>query len=179
MEQFQGYMKHIQMYDVLGKCYYFDSLDTEKPQLYQTLEQQKVALEAEKAELRKRGVITKYNYANFLYRNKPDYEKLKDELECSTYDAQLMEYFNRPSVKEALHIDPRVEEFKICKGIDYTMSKEATFSIYQDLTAHGKYKIMKYSGDTDGVLPTIGTQRWIEELELPIIEPWRAYTVGG
>lgn len=179
MDKLDSYMRNIQMYDVLGKCYFFTSQDNERPQLYQTEDQKITALNAEKAELRKRGVVTKYNYANFLYRNRADYAQLKDEVQCSTYDAPLKEYFNRQSVRDALHIDPSVKTFELCTEIDYTMSREATFYIYEELTKHGKYKILKYSGDSDGVLPTLGTQQWIAELNLKITKPWRAYTVGG
>ena len=47
----------------------------------------------------------------------------------------------------------------------------------------GKYKILKYSGDTDGVVPTYGTQQWIAQLvndtNLTTIEDWSPWTVGG
>lgn len=59
------------------------------------------------------------------------------------------------------------------------MSRDATFSIYQDLTKSGKYRIMKYSGDSDGVIPTYGTQQWIAELGLKTVTPWRNWSVAG
>ena len=47
----------------------------------------------------------------------------------------------------------------------------------------GKYKILKYSGDTDGVVPTYGTQQWIAQLvndtNLTTIQDWSPWTVGG
>ena len=39
------------------------------------------------------------------------------------------------------------------------------------------YKILFFSGDTDGAVPTLGTRRWIKELNLKIKDkkewqPW-------
>ena len=36
-----------------------------------------------------------------------------------------------------------------------------------------------FSGDTDGAVPMYGTQRWIQELNWKIDEPWRPYYVNG
>lgn len=56
---------------------------------------------------------------------------------------------------------------------------DATFSIYQDLTKTGKYRILKYSGDSDGVIPTYGTQQWIADLNLKQTAEWRSWAVGN
>jgi hypothetical protein len=113
--------------------------------------------DAEKRELRKK-VITVVDYASFKYRNRPDYQKLKDDIPCGTYDTVLLDYFNSASVKTALHIDASVTDFELCSNIDYTMLEEGTIQIYTDMIPTGKYKILKYSGDADGVVPTYGTQ---------------------
>jgi serine carboxypeptidase-like clade 2 len=40
--------------------------------------------------------------------------------------------------------------------------------------------MLKYSGDSDGVVPTYGTQMWIKNsLQWPITSPWRSYMVNG
>ena len=38
-----------------------------------------------------------------------------------------------------------------------------------------KYRILKYSGDTDGVVPTWGTIMWINELNWPVKDKWKAW----
>ena len=45
----------------------------------------------------------------------------------------------------------------------------------------GKYKILKFSGDVDGAVPTAGTLAWINSLNLNVVEEWRPYfvTKGG
>jgi len=53
---------------------------------------------------------------------------------------------------------------------------EASQWIYTVLKDSGYIRMMFYSGDTDGVLPTYGSKRWIENLAWPKIgkyEMWR------
>ena len=35
--------------------------------------------------------------------------------------------------------------------------------------------MLVYSGDVDGIVPVIGTRRWIANLHLPIASPWRPW----
>jgi carboxypeptidase C (cathepsin A) len=37
-------------------------------------------------------------------------------------------------------------------------------------------KILFYSGDTDGAVPTYGTKRWIKDLDWNITQEWRPWT---
>lgn len=57
------------------------------------------------------------------------------------------------------------------------MGHEASEWIYKLL--RGKYRILFYSGDTDGAVPTHGTYQWMQTLGWDIIEKRRAYYVGG
>ena len=41
------------------------------------------------------------------------------------------------------------------------------------------YKILFFSGDTDGCVPTFGSRKWIEGLELPVKEKWRSWSTDG
>ena len=36
--------------------------------------------------------------------------------------------------------------------------------------------MLVFSGDVDGIVPTIGTRRWIAALDLPVKHPWRPWT---
>jgi serine carboxypeptidase-like clade 2 len=40
-------------------------------------------------------------------------------------------------------------------------------------------RILVYSGDTDGVCPTIGTRKWIENLNRKVERDWRSWKVDG
>lgn len=37
------------------------------------------------------------------------------------------------------------------------------------------YKMLFYSGDNDAIVPTQGTQQWINEMNWPITDEWRPY----
>ena len=49
--------------------------------------------------------------------------------------------------------------------------------IYQIL--QGKYRLMFYSGDTDGAVSTYGSKEWIKELNWGVKEAWRPWYVNG
>jgi len=77
----------------------------------------------------------------------------------------LTYYLNQKSVKEALHIPPINLIWKDCtNNITYNWQPEASLWIYTVLKTSGSIRMMHYSGDTDGVLPTYGTKNWIESL---------------
>jgi len=40
-----------------------------------------------------------------------------------------------------------------------------------------KYRILKYSGDNDGAVPTLGSMRWIEALNWKITSNWTTWDV--
>jgi len=40
-------------------------------------------------------------------------------------------------------------------------------------------RMMFYSGDTDGAVPTWGTKQWIQELNWPIVDSWRPWYTNG
>eukprot|EP00350_Pseudokeronopsis_sp_OXSARD2_P006968 CAMPEP_0170544386 /NCGR_PEP_ID=MMETSP0211-20121228/3164_1 /TAXON_ID=311385 /ORGANISM="Pseudokeronopsis sp., Strain OXSARD2" /LENGTH=232 /DNA_ID=CAMNT_0010848019 /DNA_START=578 /DNA_END=1276 /DNA_ORIENTATION=+ len=88
--------------------------------------------------------------------------------------AFMTDYMNRADVREALNIRDDVGTWEQCwNGINYQELPEGSIWIYPLL--RGKYRIMKYSGDTDGVVPTLGTRRWIDSLGWPILENWRPW----
>jgi len=37
---------------------------------------------------------------------------------------------------------------------------------------------MFYSGDTDGVVPTLGSKQWVKGLGWDIISPWKNWMIG-
>jgi len=79
----------------------------------------------------------------------------------------VSDYANREDVREALHIRDDVGTWSGCGGdIDYTALIEGSIWIYQQL--RNRYKVMVYSGDTDGAVATWGTKWWIDQLAWPI-----------
>ena len=41
------------------------------------------------------------------------------------------------------------------------------------------YKILFYSGDTDGAVPTYGTRQWINDLKWTVTKPWTPWFTDG
>jgi serine carboxypeptidase-like clade 1 len=53
------------------------------------------------------------------------------------------------------------------------MSQEASLWAYPILK--GKYRILIFSGTTDGAVPTRGTRKWIDNMNWARTEEWRPY----
>ena len=70
----------------------------------------------------------------------------------------------------------------MCANINYTPNPDASYWIYPHMIQK-KYRILVYSGDSDGSVPTIGTIRWIEQLQvdlnLTLIKPHRPWIAPG
>ena len=79
---------------------------------------------------------------------------------------------------DALHVPKTVTKWDLCldKGdLDYTKNRAGSIDIYTQL--RGKYRVLVYSGDTDGVVPTYGTKAWIDTLAWPISSQWTQFLV--
>jgi carboxypeptidase C (cathepsin A) len=63
-------------------------------------------------------------------------------------------------------------------GFNYTRGINGSIDIYTQLRSSG-YKILKYSGDADGAVPTYGTQQWIRNLNWNVTTPWAPYFYNG
>jgi len=67
-----------------------------------------------------------------------------------------MDYLNRADVREAFHVAPEVGIWELCtNNIHYKSGSEGSQWVYEAL--FGKYRMLHYSGDTDGAVPTLGT----------------------
>jgi hypothetical protein len=93
----------------------------------------------------------------------------------------MADYLNRADVRAALHIPLAVQAWEGCTtnvNFTYPYSREASVWIYTVLRPYG-YKLMHYSGDTDGVVPTWGTRLWIESLGWKTTQDWQPWTTDG
>ena len=59
------------------------------------------------------------------------------------------------------------------------MEPQGSQFIYEELGAKNKYKMMHYSGGTDGAVPTIGTQNWIATMGWNTTSEWQEYQVDN
>lgn len=88
--------------------------------------------------------------------------------------ANLVQWLNQNDTKEALNVDPS-RRWHDCDNDMYASwgwMQEASQWIYTVLKTSGYIRMGFYSGDTDGVLPTIGSRKWIEELGWEKTGPW-------
>ena len=70
---------------------------------------------------------------------------------------------------DALHIPLTVTKWDFCKEkgeLSYTKDRAGSIGLYTELRS--KYRVLVYSGDTDGVVPTYGTKSWIDKLGWPV-----------
>lgn len=79
--------------------------------------------------------------------------------------AGLSDYVNSKEVRAALHIPDSVGGWNQCSNgkspFTYHYQYEGSSWIYPIMKSY-PYKILVFSGDTDGAVPTLGTRRWIE-----------------
>ncbi len=74
------------------------------------------------------------------------------------------DYLNRQDVRNALNIPSYVPAYSQCNDAmyeTYVTFREGSVWIYPILMGYG-YRLLHYSGDTDGAIPTLGTRKWIE-----------------
>lgn len=88
--------------------------------------------------------------------------------------AGMSGFLNRQDVRTALNIPNTMDTFELCGGINYFYQLEGSVWIYPVLKAYG-YKILIYSGDTDGAVPTLGSRRWIQNQNWPVTKAWRPW----
>ena len=88
------------------------------------------------------------------------------------------DYLNRKDVRLALNIPSYLPAYQQCNDQIYNTYKsfrEGSVWIYPTLKSYG-YRLMHYSGDTDGAVPTLGTRKWIAQQGWSVTKDWRAWT---
>lgn len=80
---------------------------------------------------------------------------------------------------DALHVPSNVTKWDFCMDLgvlDYTKNRSGSIDIYTQLRGLG-YKMLVYSGDTDSIVSTYGTKRWIEDLNWPVQKNFTQFMV--
>ena len=95
----------------------------------------------------------------------------------------MPDYVNRNDVRQALNIPSYVQEFQDCNDEmydTYKVLREGSIWIYRILLGYGnKYRLMHYSGDSDGAVATRGTRQWIKAQNWQVTDEWRPWTTDG
>ncbi|CAM8972951.1 unnamed protein product [Rhodiola kirilowii] len=97
---------------------------------------------------------------------------------CSDY--YMYAYLNLPEVQTAFHA--KVQPWSPCRRYNWTDGPETVLPLISYLISDN-IRVWLFSGDMDGILPTLGTRYGINTLHLPVETAWRTwYTnsqVGG
>jgi len=90
----------------------------------------------------------------------------------------MTDYMNREDVRAVFNIPTDVQTWSQCtRKISYHELDECSMWIYPIL--RHQTRILKYSGDTDGAVPTYGTKEWIKMLDWNVEEAWRPWFTEG
>jgi len=91
----------------------------------------------------------------------------------------MTDYMNRADVRAALHIGKEAPVWEECNSgsLQYFPQAEGSLWIYTAL--RNQVRILFFSGDTDGAVPTYGSRRWIQALNWGVKEKWRPWFTNG
>ena len=91
-------------------------------------------------------------------------------------DLTFDRFLNDPIVKQKLQVYNESMIWTQCFNIDYVMS--ASYPFYNEtMKKFPDVKVWVFSGTEDGVLPTLGTMRWINKLGFHIETEWKQWKV--
>jgi carboxypeptidase C (cathepsin A) len=95
----------------------------------------------------------------------------------------MVDYYNNQTVKTQLNIKPEMltSNWTACtypgiNNFSYSYNISGSVWIYNELRGKG-YRLLAYSGDTDSLIPTLGTQQWINAQGWNVTEAWRPYYI--
>ena len=86
-------------------------------------------------------------------------------------------YLNNAQVQQALHVTAaNVTAWSVCNfavNAGYDRSNPNLLPLYPTLIKN--YRVLVYSGDTDGCVPETGSERWTYGLGIPVKDAWRPW----
>eukprot|EP00344_Euplotes_crassus_P004940 CAMPEP_0196995206 /NCGR_PEP_ID=MMETSP1380-20130617/1373_1 /TAXON_ID=5936 /ORGANISM="Euplotes crassus, Strain CT5" /LENGTH=468 /DNA_ID=CAMNT_0042410819 /DNA_START=13 /DNA_END=1419 /DNA_ORIENTATION=- len=153
-KEFGELISSLNPYDVYRECYKSDSKD----RLGSTIIDGKV-------KTYKRG-MTAQEYTPFFFEGKG--KTALGHVPPCVYASGTTDYLNRKDVREALHITTD-QPWEICVGgerIFYTTGAKQSHWIYPILKDQN-IRVLQFSGNADGVVPTQFTRDWIHSYGWP------------
>jgi len=162
LEQFDSLVANVNVYDIFGVCYG----SFPYPSLQGVTD----------AGVGKNTYYSAAYYTPWLnHSQKSDSHHLRVLPPC-VWGNPLQEWLNKWEVRSKLNIPQEIQAWSLCSNIAYVIEPQGSQWIYEELK--GKYRMLFYSGDIDGAVPTIGSQKWISTLEWKTTESWRPYMVN-
>lgn len=122
--------------------------------------------------------FTAADYTPWLFKGSKKGEL--GEIPPCVFGQELIDYFNDQRVKDALNIKPEFDQkWALCADDpwSYDALKVGSQWVWEGLK--GQYRMLKFSGDVDGAVPTTGTINWVNSMNRDIISDWRSYHVDG
>ena len=157
-DEFNSLVAEVNVYDIFGVCYG----SWPYPQLYASHDG------------KQHRDTPLSSYTPWLHHGKPSH--MLKELPPCTFGTPILDYLNLAEVRAELHIPSDIQAWDLCTSdIEYVIQPKGSQWIYEALA--GKYRMLHYSGDIDGAVPTIGTQNWIASLDWEVTSMWRPYMV--
>ena len=162
--------QNINVYDAFGKCYQDPS------QLEPVLQTSKVHafFRTGNEVMFGKRYFTANDYTPFLSKR-----TLKLTPPC-VYAKPVIDYLNNATVRQQLNIIAQSATWDLCNADinnNYVRNPAGSIDVY--ISLRNKYRMLKYSGDTDMAVPSYGTRAWIDNLNWPVSKPWKQFFVGG
>jgi len=180
VEKLNGWLKNINVYDYLQKCEtptneygdndYFSSYYLKSPWAFPNLKQKQ---KEQKEKQEKIKILKHLNQNNILSEEQE--KKLNLSPPCIN-DKPMVDYFNKPEVKSALHVNSNIN-WELCSSKvneRYKIQDKGSIWAYPNIIKAG-VRVLIYNGDTDMSVPFNGNQAWIKNLGLEIEKPWKQW----
>ena len=119
-------------------------------------------------------------YTPWVKPNMTEGSKILTELPPCTWGTGLLNWMNLADTRKAMHIPDYVQAWDLCQSSptwSYESQPEGSQWIYEELM--GKIRMLHFSGDTDGAVPTLGTQNWIASTDWEVSKAWTPYFVDA
>ena len=168
-DEFSKAVEHINIYNIIGTCWGAKGPNSTQSQYGFTKANNNIQPY--------KKFFTAADYTPWRFQGK---KKELGEIPPCVFGQELIDYFNDQRVKDALHIKPEFDQkWALCadKPWSYDSLKIGSQWVWEGLK--GQYRMLKFSGDVDGAVPTTGTIKWVDSMNRKIIDPWRAYHVNG
>jgi len=94
------------------------------------------------------------------------YGEALNDYACGAETA-MSAWLSQPSVAEALHVKLGTP------GMSYKKTATDLLPLYASLI--NKYQVLIYSGDTDGCVPYVGTEKWTRGLNFTVTNDWHQW----
>lgn len=94
------------------------------------------------------------------------YGQALNDYSCGAETAMNI-WLAEPSVAEALHVSLGTV------GMVYNKTATNLLPLYSSLVS--KYQMLIYSGDVDGCVPYVGTEKWTRGLGYPVVKDWHQW----